>query len=117
MKQDAKKIDLPPIGFWQSADEDHEEKYVSPYRFFSAEDWAAGLEVCLTGSYLLARGAARQMGEQGGSIIHFSSMYGMVSPDPRLYEDLLSPNPPDYGAAKAGIIVRKHFSKVSISPW
>lgn len=41
MKQDAKKIDLPPIGFWQSADEDHEEKYVSPYRFFSAEDWAA----------------------------------------------------------------------------
>lgn len=78
----------------------------------SAEDWAAGLEVCLTGSFLLARAAAKQMGEQGGSIIHFSSMYGMISPDPRLYENLLPPNPPDYGAAKAGILQLTRYQAV-----
>jgi gluconate 5-dehydrogenase len=40
-----------------------------------------------------------------GSIVNIASMYGIVSPDFRAYEndaDLL--NPPNYGAAKAGII-------------
>ncbi len=40
----------------------------------------------------------------GVSIVNIASMYGMVSPDPRIYGDSGSNNPPYYGAAKAGLI-------------
>ena len=33
----------------------------------------------------------------------FSSMYGEVSPDPRIYHKPMQPNPIEYGVAKAGI--------------
>lgn len=59
--------------------------------------------VNLTGTFVLAREAAQAMGE-GGSIILFASMYGLVSPDPRLYEAPMNPNPIEYGVGKAGIV-------------
>lgn len=40
----------------------------------------------------------------GASVINICSMYGMVSPDLRLYDDAKSANPPSYGAAKAALI-------------
>ena len=39
-----------------------------------------------------------------GSIVLFSSMYGSVSPDPRIYESPMNVNPIDYGVGKAGIV-------------
>jgi len=48
---------------------------------------------------------AEKMKEQkNGSIINISSMYGLVSPDPDLYEGMDTFNPPSYGAAKAALI-------------
>jgi NAD(P)-dependent dehydrogenase (short-subunit alcohol dehydrogenase family) len=38
------------------------------------------------------------------SIINIASMYGVVSPDHRIYETSSSTNPPFYGAAKAALI-------------
>lgn len=38
------------------------------------------------------------------SIINVASMYGMVSPDPRIYVNGEGNNPPYYGPAKAGLI-------------
>jgi NAD(P)-dependent dehydrogenase (short-subunit alcohol dehydrogenase family) len=38
------------------------------------------------------------------SVINLASMYGMVSPDHRIYETSSSTNPPFYGAAKAALI-------------
>lgn len=38
------------------------------------------------------------------SVINVASMYGMVSPDLRVYENPDSANPPFYGAAKAALI-------------
>lgn len=42
------------------------------------------------------------------SVINMGSMYGMVSPDSRLYDSPSATNPPFYGAAKAAMI---HWSK------
>ncbi|MFB3902520.1 MAG: SDR family oxidoreductase [Acidobacteriota bacterium] len=67
-----------------------------------AEEFDATLHVNITGAFLLAREAAAVMGD-GGSIIFFSSMYGQVSPDPRIYPEAFKPNPIEYGVAKAGI--------------
>ncbi len=67
-------------------------------------DWQAGLRVTLDGAFIFSRAAGRFMASQRqGSIIHFGSMYGKVSPDPRIYEPKYTVNPADYGAAKAGI--------------
>lgn len=48
------------------------------------------------------REAVRKNGD--ASVINIASMYGMVSPDPRLYDSASSTNPPFYGAAKAALI-------------
>lgn len=69
------------------------------------DDWRAGLAVSLDGAFAFAREAGRIMIDQGGgSIVQFSSMYGVVSPDWQLYEGLTSVNPVDYGVSKAGIL-------------
>jgi NAD(P)-dependent dehydrogenase (short-subunit alcohol dehydrogenase family) len=56
----------------------------------------------LSSNFLLAREAKRAMA-MGGSMVLFSSMYGRVAPDPRIYLKPLEPNHIEYGIAKAGI--------------
>lgn len=48
------------------------------------------------------RHAVRKFGQ--ASVINIGSMYGMVSPDQRLYETAEQANPPFYGAAKAALL-------------
>ena len=48
------------------------------------------------------RNAKKKNGD--ASVINISSMYGMVSPDIRIYESQKGSNPPFYGAAKAALI-------------
>lgn len=43
------------------------------------------------------------MKENGGSIINYCSMYGLVSPDLRIYGDNPQKQPPNYGAGKAAV--------------
>jgi NAD(P)-dependent dehydrogenase (short-subunit alcohol dehydrogenase family) len=57
------------------------------------------VQLCLP---LLKLGA--EHGNGGSSIVNIASMYGLVSPDLRVYDDALSSNPPFYGAAKGGLI-------------
>lgn len=51
---------------------------------------------------------------QGGSVINLSSMYGMVAPDFKAYEECPEYlNPPHYGAAKAGVIqLSKYYASL-----
>lgn len=48
------------------------------------------------------RRAAQEAGD--ASVINLASMYGMVSPDLRLYDSQSQANPPFYGAAKAALL-------------
>ncbi len=58
----------------------------------------------LTATFALTRAIGQAMAARGrGSIVLFSSMYGSVSPDPRVYESPMTPNPVEYGIGKAGI--------------
>jgi NAD(P)-dependent dehydrogenase (short-subunit alcohol dehydrogenase family) len=45
-----------------------------------------------------------------GSIINISSMYGVVSPNPKLYEGTNFSNPPTYGVNKAGIVALTRYT-------
>jgi NAD(P)-dependent dehydrogenase (short-subunit alcohol dehydrogenase family) len=66
----------------------------------------------LTASFLFGRLACDLMARQAeGSMVMFSSMYGMTAPDPSIYEEPMIPNPIEYGVGKAGIVqMTKYFA-------
>ena len=68
-------------------------------------------------SFELGRHLAERMKPRGsGSIVFFSSMYGMVAPDPRIYLPPIIPNPIDYGAAKAALLQLTRYFAVHYGP-
>jgi NAD(P)-dependent dehydrogenase (short-subunit alcohol dehydrogenase family) len=73
------------------------------FDYLTAEDFDRANRLNLTGTFLLAREAARHM-QDGGSMVMFASMYGVVAPRPDNYPPPMAPNPIEYGAGKAGII-------------
>ena len=68
----------------------------------TAEDFDRANRINLTGDFLLSRAASRHM-TSGGAIVLYSSMYGVVAPNPANYPGAMAPNPIEYGAGKAGI--------------
>ena len=69
-------------------------------------DWAYGVDGTLGSAYRCIREVLPYMKTNGrGKIINVASMYGVASPDFRVYAEHPSfLNPPHYGAAKAGLI-------------
>jgi len=78
--------------------------------FASFEDyplsvWQRTVDVNLTGTFLVAREAGRAMKKGGsGSLVTVSSVYGLVGPDHRIYEQQPFKSFPGYSASKAGIV-------------
>ena len=66
--------------------------------------WQVGIEGSLNSTFRAIREVVPYMKKTGGSIINYCSMYGLVSPDLRIYgPSNPQKNPPNYGAAKAGV--------------
>lgn len=83
----------------------------------STDDFNRTLTLALTPTFALCRDVAARMGARGrGSIVLFSSMYGLVSPDPRIYSAPMAPNPIDYGTSKAGIVQMVKYLAVHYGP-
>jgi len=68
----------------------------------TAREFDRANRINITGTFLLARASAEAMGG-GGSMIFFSSMYGLISPNDADYPPGMEKNPVEYGAGKAGI--------------
>jgi len=76
----------------------------NPIEEMSDEDWQVGIDGSLNSTFRAIREVVPYMKEKGGSIINYCSMYGLVSPDFRIYGPKNpQKNPPNYGAAKAGV--------------
>jgi NAD(P)-dependent dehydrogenase (short-subunit alcohol dehydrogenase family) len=83
----------------------------------SVEDFDRVNHGNLTATFALVRALGQRMAERGsGSIVLFSSMYGTVSPDPRVYADPMTPNPIEYGVGKAGIQQMARYFAVHWGP-
>jgi NAD(P)-dependent dehydrogenase (short-subunit alcohol dehydrogenase family) len=68
-------------------------------------DWDAILEADLGGMFVCAKAALPLLRASGrGVIVNVASIYGLVSPDPRIYEGSPIQTPPAYAAAKGGVI-------------
>lgn len=81
----------------------------------TAADMDQALSLNLTSSFILARAAGNGMTD-GGSMILFSSMYGRVITDPRIYEPPMRPNPVEYEVAKGGIDQLTRYLAVMYAP-
>ncbi len=83
----------------------------------SDEEWNYGIDGTLNSVFRCIREAIPYMKKNDkGNIINISSMYGVLSPDFKIYEtspDFL--NPPHYGSAKAGIIQLTKYYAVYLS--
>ena len=82
-----------------------------------AECFNKTFDLTLAPAFVLCRELAGHMKPKGlGSIVLFSSMYGVVAPDPRIYAAPMTPNPIDYGAAKAAILQLSRYLAVHYGP-
>ena len=83
----------------------------------SIEDMNRTLTGALPPAFELSRAVALAMAANGGgSIVLFASMYGLVSPDPKIYSPPMAPNPVDYGASKAALIQMCRYMAVHFGP-
>jgi NAD(P)-dependent dehydrogenase (short-subunit alcohol dehydrogenase family) len=82
-----------------------------------AEDIQRTFDQAIPPTFILCRLVAEAMKPGGrGSIVLFSSMYGVVAPDPRVYRPPMVPNPIDYGASKAAILQMGRYFAVHYGP-
>lgn len=101
----AGKIDIlvnnAGVSTFESFEERSEEQF----------DWVT--DVNLKGTFLCIQAYVKEYDKvQGtrGAIVNIASLYGMVSPDFRIYTDCVRKNSEVYGASKAGVIqMTKYF--------
>lgn len=83
----------------------------------SPDEFQRTFDLALTPSFILCRTLAERMKAKGkGSIILFSSMYGVVAPDKSIYHDPMAPNPIDYGASKAATLQLSRYLAMHYGP-
>jgi NAD(P)-dependent dehydrogenase (short-subunit alcohol dehydrogenase family) len=68
------------------------------------QDFQAGLETGISGPFLFCKSSIPELKKTEGCIVNISSIYGVVAPDHRIYENTFLSSPPHYGAAKASLI-------------
>jgi NAD(P)-dependent dehydrogenase (short-subunit alcohol dehydrogenase family) len=86
-----------------------------------AKQTAAAMEASLRVNLTAALVLVQELGEplarsDRGSVILFSSIYGLVGPDLRLYEGTAMSNSAGYNAAKGGIIQLTRYFATTMAP-
>ena len=88
-----------------------------PFEQQETETWNRALEVNLTAVFDLTQECVPFLRKSGtGSIINIASIYGIVGPDPRLYEGLPMFNPAAYAASKGGVVQFTKWCSTVLAP-
>lgn len=89
----------------------------SQLEYMDDETFQKGIDGTICQTFRCIREVTRYMKETGGSIINYGSMYGMVSPDLRIYGDNEQKQPPNYGAGKAAIEQLTRYSAGALAQY
>ena len=83
-------------------------------RVDTPESWEASMEVNAKGLFVTCQSFAKAMAAHGGgSIINVSSIYGLIVPDPKMYEGTNLFTESDYPYNKGGMIMlSKYFASL-----
>jgi len=93
------------------------EGWAVPFAEQTVEAWDAALRVNVTSAFVLAQhGAPRLRAGGRGSIVLVSSIYGVVGPDPGLYEGTPLANPVAYGASKGALLQLTKYLATLLAP-
>lgn len=91
--------------------------WITPFQEQGSEAWRLALEVNLTAPFLLTQIFADVLKASGhGSVINVSSIYGMVGPDMRLYDETPLGNAAAYGASKGGLLQLTRWLATVMAP-
>lgn len=85
--------------------------YDKTFENFSLDDWNAVMNVNLTGTFLGCQVAGNQMIKQKkGSIINIASLYGVVSPNHKMYPGTGIVQPVAYTVSKHGVVALTKYT-------
>ncbi len=88
-----------------------------PFEEQTVEAWDAAMRVNLTSAFVIVQEAQKALVASGrGSVILFSSIYGIVAPDMRLYTGTPMANPIGYGASKAALLQVTRYLATVLAP-
>jgi NAD(P)-dependent dehydrogenase (short-subunit alcohol dehydrogenase family) len=88
-----------------------------PFLEQQSETWRLALEVNLTAPFVLTQACAGLLLESGhGSVINIGSLYGVLGPDMRLYEDTPMGNVAAYSASKGGLLQLTRWLATVLAP-
>lgn len=88
-----------------------------PFRKQTVAAWDKSLRVNLTAAFTLVQEAQPFLEKSGrGSVILFSSIYGLVGPDFSLYKGTSMANPAGYGASKGGLLQLTRSLATGLAP-
>ena len=79
------------------------------------DEWTKGIDGAVTCHWLMLRTCLPQLEISRGNVINIASMYGMVSPDPRIYIDTHFANPINYGTGKAALLHLTKYAAVHLA--
>lgn len=89
----------------------------APLEDQGTEAWRASLDVNLIAPFVLTQSAAPYLAAHGsGCVVNISSIYGMVGPDFRIYEETTMSNEAAYNAAKGGLIQLTRYFATAYAP-
>lgn len=91
--------------------------WVTPFSEQRSDVWREALDVNLTSAFVLVQAAADLLAASGhGSVVNIASIYGVVGPDWRLYEDTAMGNPAAYAASKGGLLSFTRWLATTLAP-
>lgn len=97
--------------------------YFKSLEKYKLEDWNQVMAVNLTGTFVCTKHVVPFfMKQKKGNIINIASIYGIVGPDPRIYEgswylDQQINTPPVYAASKGGVVNFTRYLATTLAPY